>query len=118
MVMPRFAALPALALILAAAGCQATGQGAALRPSVTAQELLGRDSVGVIGALGEPRRVRREASAQVWQYDGGSCVLDLFLYPEGTINRVVHLEARDSSNGKAVDTGQCLAKVQNPTRPT
>lgn len=113
------AVLPALALVLAA-GCQTTGQSASLRPSVSAQELLGRDSVGVIGALGEPKRVRKEAAAQVWQYDGGSCVLDLFLYPEGTstTHRVVHLEARDSGNGKAVDTGQCLARVQNPTRAT
>lgn len=116
--MRRRAALAALTLLPLLAACQTTGSTVALRPSVAAQELIGRDGGGVRSALGEPKRIRKEDSAQVWQYDGGSCVLDLFLYPEGGGHRVVHLEARDVLSGKAFDSDRCVAQVQNPTRAT
>ncbi len=112
--MQRTAALAALLIVLATGACQTAGQSAGRRPSVTAQELIGRDESGVRLALGEPRRVRKEDSAQVWQYDGGSCVLDLFLYPEGAKHLVVHLEARDVVSGKSFDANRCVGQVQNP----
>lgn len=116
---PRaLAALAALTLASLMAACQTTGSTASLRPSVAAQELIGRDGGGVTSALGEPKRIRKEDAAQVWQYDGGSCVLDLFLYPEGAGHRVVHLEARDALSGQSFDANRCVAQVQNPTRAT
>ena len=116
--MRLLATLAAFSLLPALGACQTTGGTAALRPSVAAQELIGRDGGGVRSALGEPKRIRKEDSAQVWQYDGGSCVLDLFLYPEGSGHHVVHLEARDVLDGKAFDSDRCVAQVQNPTRAT
>ncbi len=105
-----FAGLLALLLL---SGCVTSGQNASLssRPRVTADELMGKESQAVQVALGQPRRVRKEAPAEIWQYDGGSCVVDLFLYPEGGAPRVTHIEARDSTSGKAVDTNSCLARV-------
>lgn len=111
--------LPPL-LVLAAltlGACQTTGgglQSASLRPSVQPRELLGRDGPGVVAALGEPGRVRKEAAAQIWQYDGGSCVLDVFFYPDGgSTLRVVHLEARDNA-GKGMEEALCIGRVQHP----
>ena len=92
-------------------GCVTTQNASVSRPHVTADQLMGQESQAVQVALGQPRRVRKEAPAEIWQYDGGSCVVDLFLYPEGGKQRVAHLEARDSTSGKAVDTNTCLAKL-------
>lgn len=107
--------LPVLAALPLLGACQGAGlQGAALRPSVQPQELLGRDGPGLADALGLPARVRKEAEAQIWQYDGGSCVLDIFLYPDGGQTlRAVHLEARDNA-GKRMEAALCIGRVQHP----
>lgn len=102
------AGLLALALL---SGCVTTQNASVSRPKVTADQLLGQESQAVQVALGQPRRVRKEAPAEIWQYDGGSCVVDLFLYPEGGKQKVTHLEARDSTSGKTIDTNSCLAKL-------
>lgn len=113
---PRLTGLALLPLLLLAA-CQTTGGQASLnRPAVRADELMGRDSVGLLGALGEPTRVRKEAQAQIWQYDGGSCVVDVFLYPDGPTHRVAYVEARDSSSGQKADATRCLGQVQSAIR--
>lgn len=107
--------LVAVAALLLLGACQTTGS-AGLGGSVQPDELIGRDSVGVVGALGQPTRVRKEASAQIWQYDGGSCVVDLFLYPEGSQHRVAYIEARDTAQGHKADAARCLTQVQSATR--
>lgn len=110
----RFVAVAALLLLGA---CQTTGGSAALGGAeIQPDELIGRDSVGVVGALGQPTRVRKEAAAQIWQYDGGSCVVDLFLYPEGSQHRVAYVEARDTAQGRKADAARCLTQVQSATR--
>ncbi len=110
--------LPLLGLLLLGA-CQTTGGQASLnRPMVRPDDLMGRDSVGLLGALGEPTRVRKEAQAQIWQYDGGSCVVDVFLYPDGATNRVAYVEARSTANGDKADAASCLGQVQSAVRPT
>lgn len=109
----RLAVLTLLALLALAllGGCVTTQQASIKRPAVTAQELMGRDNQAVLVALGQPRRVRKEAPAEVWQYNAGTCVIDVFLYPDGGTQRVKHVEARDVIHGKAVDATGCLAKM-------
>ncbi|MBC6405213.1 MAG: hypothetical protein GDA41_05720 [Rhodospirillales bacterium] len=41
--------------------------------------LVGRSGPAVQKALGDPNRIRRQASAQIWQYAGPACVSDFFL---------------------------------------
>jgi len=48
----------------------------------------------VIGFLGEPSFRRREKPAEIWQFYGQNCVLDLFLYDDSGIKRVSHAELR------------------------
>ena len=48
----------------------------------------------VIAFLGEPSFRRREKPAEIWQFYGQNCVLDLFLYDDAGIKRVSHAELR------------------------
>jgi hypothetical protein len=45
--------------------------------------------------LGEPDFTRRDPPAEIWQYRSATCVLDLFLYPEGSALKVMHASTRD-----------------------
>lgn len=76
---------------------------------------LGRTEVEAL--LGEPGLVRREAPAEVWQYQSRGCVLDVFLYQASADFQVVYLEARD---GQAVTatTATCLGAVMDERRRT
>lgn len=58
-------------------------------------------------ALGDPALIRRDGQAEVWQFRGDDCTLDLFLYPgEGKRLAVKHVELR----GEAEDERRaCLA---------
>ena len=51
-------------------------------PSIEARarELIDMDAESVRARLGQPRLLRREPPAQVWQYADDTCVLLLFLY--------------------------------------
>lgn len=63
------------------------------------------------GLLGQPDLVRRETPAEIWQYRGQDCVLDLFLYNEedkpDSPFKVVYSEARDLE-AKKTDQRSCL----------
>lgn len=76
---------------------------------------LGRTEVEAL--LGEPGLVRREAPAEVWQYQSRGCVLDVFLYEASADFQVVYLEAR---NGQAITatTATCLGAVLDERRRT
>jgi hypothetical protein len=79
--------------------------------------VMGLDRTEVEALLGEPGLVRREAPAEVWQYQSRGCVLDVFLYEASADFQVVYLEARD---GEAVSatTANCLGAVMDERRRT
>lgn len=66
------------------------------------------------GLLGQPDLVRRETPAEIWQYRGKDCILDIFLYSEADQSnspyRVVYSEARGREAGKA-DQRACLNEL-------
>ncbi|HLB79500.1 MAG TPA: hypothetical protein VJJ77_03280 [Dongiaceae bacterium] len=72
--------------------------------------LLGLNRVSVEKLLGRPRVVRSEAPAEVLQYRATDCVLDLFLYADGGVYRVVFLEARTAA-AQPVAARFCLNAV-------
>lgn len=85
------------------------------KPKITAQQLLGQMGPWVRSKLGEPVFVRAEKTANIWQYKNGHCVLNLFLYAEGTADsasRVLHFDARDA-HGANTDRNTCLASLQD-----
>jgi hypothetical protein len=58
--------------------------------------LIGMDATSLTDLLGEPVRVRRDASVEIRQYRGETaCQVDAFLYPDGSVRRVSHVEIRD-----------------------
>jgi hypothetical protein len=81
-------------------------------------EVMGLDRSEVQALLGEPGLVRHESPAEVWQYQSGGCVLDLFLYEDAAEFEVVYIEAR---TGQAITaaTDSCLgAVIGERTTPT
>ncbi|HVI51052.1 MAG TPA: hypothetical protein VM661_07580 [Candidatus Sulfotelmatobacter sp.] len=72
-----------------------------------ADRFKGKSDKEILAFLGEPSFRRREAPAEVWQYYGQGCVLDLFLYDETGGQRVTHAELR-SRNFNADPDPDCL----------
>ncbi len=73
--------------------------------------LTGMTLVEVRELLGEPGFTRRDGPAQVWQYFGNECVLDLFLYEEKDGVRVAHSALRGLGPGQPPPQG-CLAGLK------
>lgn len=97
----------------------AVAAGGAARPSLpasaTAASLVGLSAGELSALIGPPRWSRRESPAQVWQYQGASCVLDIYLYEEGDGPRVVYAEARDESR-LPVTLSVCLERIEAERR--
>ena len=70
----------------------ATAPQGAARPDPAG--MIGADSVALQRLFGPPRLVRRDAPAELWQYQTHDCVVDLFLYQEKDGLRLAYLEAR------------------------
>ena len=60
--------------------------------------------------LGRPGIVRREASARVWQYRTPSCVLNLYLYNEMNVLRVVYYQFHPV-RGASVSSADCFESL-------
>lgn len=66
-------------------------------PPVEPEFLVGLDRIRLQRAIGSPSLRRRESTAEVWQYQGETCVMDVFLYPDGAqanLPRVTYVELR------------------------
>ncbi len=69
---------------------------------VNPDDLMGKEAAELRRLLGEPSLLRREKSAEVWQYAGETCVLFLYLYPAATGNpSVSFIDARAKTKGPA-----------------
>jgi hypothetical protein len=72
--------------------------------------LIGLDPGALSALLGQPGLIRRESPAQVWQYRGVDCVLDVILYQEAESARVTYVEARDGK-GRRSESRLCLNQL-------
>jgi hypothetical protein len=86
-----------------------------LPASAMAASLVGLSAGELSALIGAPRWSRRESPAQVWQYQGASCVLDVYLYEEAGGPRVVYAEARDESR-LPVTLSACLERIEAERR--
>lgn len=77
--------------------------------------LRGLAAGDVVAKLGDPSFRRREAPAEVWQYFGPGCVLDLFLYEDKGAQRVAHVELR-SRNLTPSAQAACLSQLLDGKR--
>jgi hypothetical protein len=64
--------------------------------------------------FGAPAFVRKENGAEIWRYDGAGCRAFFFLYPQGDLPIVRHVETIPPGAGTAADAN-CLAGLR--TRP-
>jgi len=124
----RHAAIAFLATVLlgcAAAQERAPGATAVARPIAIpdhfdAADLNGLAANDVSRLLGAPGLLRNEGPAQVWQYADQTCILDLFLYNDGSRHVVRYAEARAPRLGDRArpDMQACLDAILADRRLT
>jgi hypothetical protein len=74
------------------------------RPAFEAAQIASLKSLSagaLVARLGEPDFTRRDPPAEIWQYRGNSCVLDVFLYPQDGEMKVLHAATRDRNQLRA-----------------
>jgi len=84
---------------------------AATAARVTPTELVGLKKEGVQDLLGDPRLIRRDGPAEVWQYTASACILDLFLYEVGETYRVEYMELR-TQPGETFPKDRCYEQLR------
>jgi hypothetical protein len=77
------------------------------------EAVLGKDSATLKRLFGEPRLDVVEVNGHKLQFAGTACVLDAYLYPEGSGGRevVTYVDAR-RSDGAEVDRAACVNALQ------
>ena len=128
----------ALISLFLLAGCQTTsgnvsGVGEAGSPSgnnttnvavakgirFDANEFVGSSPDSVLPILGAPDFVRRDGTAQIWQYRATNCILDLFLYQAGSETKVKHAELRSRVPGaETLDACYSRMRLERKTKPS
>lgn len=73
-------------------------------------QFLGLQGDVVAARLGAPDLIRRDGPAEVRQFRGSACVLDLFLYPDNNSLSVKHVELRGASL-KQEERNACLSEL-------
>lgn len=89
----------------------AAGSQNAARPDAEAVDpsrLKGLSPPQVRSVLGKPVFTRRDAPAEIWQYRGRACTLDLFLYDEGGSQKVAYWAVRSP---QPVNESQCMGEL-------
>lgn len=71
-------------------------------------QLKGLTPVQLRQALGSPGFQRRDAPAEIWQYRGAGCTLDLFLYDSSAGQKVEHWAVRSPAR---VGDAECLHQL-------
>lgn len=83
----------------------------------TPKQLIGLNRDEVQSLLGFPWLLKREGTAELWQYRVTSCVLDLFLLgPNPGELKVSHVELRSRRENKP-PTAACYVDIVNTPRP-
>lgn len=70
--------------------------------------MIGWDDAKITAVLGAASLVRRDLSSEIWQYQTAECVLFLFLYPDGGVAKLKHVESRNADRG---DIKACVTSV-------
>jgi hypothetical protein len=91
-----------------------------------AKPLLSGDPAAFIGlgdadlsrALGQPKQVRKDEPAEIWQYSGADCVVDFYLYQgESGHLSVAYLEARNQA-AETTATDRCVRSLMQSVSAT
>lgn len=108
-----------LGLALLAGACAAPG---GVAPAVVSkpvipytsaglERVIGQNETGLTALFGKPDADIREGAARKLQFAGPICVLDAYLYPDGTQPpRVTYIDAREP-DGSSIDRASCVAAL-------
>ena len=113
--------------MLLISACQSTVPLSSTTPSASksrparvppAAPILTNDSASFIGlgddylsrTLGEPKLVRKDAPAEIWQYSGADCVVDFYLYADTKGLAVAYMEARDPA-AESTPADRCVKSL-------
>lgn len=107
--------LPALLPLAACAVPPATPAPRLAPPPVVAtaglERVLGRNAAELAQLFGQADADYREGPGRKLQFESGLCVLDAYLYPEGSGEpRVTHLDTRQP-DGSPIDRASCVAAM-------
>ncbi len=78
-----------------------TGLGARIR---------GMEKTAIARLLGEPSFIRRDDPAEIWQYRGERCILDIFMYKDGKSFAAAHVALRSRTVERPADE-KCYADI-------
>ena len=60
--------------------------------------------------LGQPKQVRKDDPAEIWQYSGADCVVDFYLYAGDAGLAVAYMEARNQA-AEATPADRCVRSL-------
>jgi len=74
--------------------------------------LIGADAATLATRFGTPRLRVREGDGTKLQFAGGTCLLDVYLYPGSDgVPRVTHVDTR-GRDGRSVAQADCVAMIE------
>jgi hypothetical protein len=74
--------------------------------------LKGTSARNVVDTIGKPGFIRKDQPAEIWQYRGATCTLDVFLYQSvtGAPYKVDYIETRSDDEGPTSNK-ECLVSI-------
>ena len=89
---------------------KASAQPAAPILSDDPTSFIGLGDADLSRALGQPKLVRKDDPAEIWQYSGADCVVDFYLYAGDAGLAVAYLEARDQA-AESTPADRCVKSL-------
>lgn len=72
--------------------------------------VAGMDAASIRLAFGAPQFVRKDGQIEMWRYDGATCKVFFFMYPNGGSLAVRHVETVPQGSNAAADSN-CLQSL-------
>lgn len=90
---------------------KASAQPAAPILSDDPSSFIGLGDAELSRALGQPKQVRKDDPAEIWQYSGADCVVDFYLYAGDTGGlAVAYMEARNQA-AESTPADRCVRSL-------
>jgi hypothetical protein len=89
---------------------KASAQPAAPILSDDPSSFIGLGDADLSRALGQPKQVRKDDPAEIWQYSGADCVVDFYLYQSDAGLAVAYMEARDQA-AESTPADRCVKSL-------
>ncbi len=89
---------------------KASAQPAAPILSDDPSSFIGLGDAELSRTLGQPKQVRKDDPAEIWQYSGADCVVDFYLYAGDAGLAVAYMEARNQA-AESTPADRCVRSL-------